>query len=169
MLINGVGHPLLANFTNSSFVGPSSTWLASQEQYMPSETGDVSDFGMTMVVRPSLNISLAFVLIAIFVGTVHPSEICFTTWEHLYLTFLCSGNPWSPGSQRDLLPYVGFMVGNMFQLLEPWPFTFLYATHRRNDCENSAFLYVFLLQNCQPQWIAYTNPFQFWSRRMWLC
>lgn len=79
MLVTEVGHPLLANFADSFFVGPSSTWLAPQEQLRPSETGDVSDFGMTMMVRPSSNISLTFVLIVTFVGTVHPSEIYFTT------------------------------------------------------------------------------------------
>ena len=78
MLIIEVDHPLLTNFADSSFMGSPSTWPAPRQQHRPSETDDVWGFGITMVVR-RMSDMLTFVLIVIFVGTVHASNISSTT------------------------------------------------------------------------------------------
>ena len=78
MLITEDGRPLLINFACSSFVGPSSAWLAPCRDpplNRPSETGDMWDFGMTIVVRFSWNILANFYLIVISVGAVHAPDI----------------------------------------------------------------------------------------------
>lgn len=50
VLITEDGRPLLTNYTNSSFVSPSSTWLGPRSALdSPSETGDMWDLGTTIV------------------------------------------------------------------------------------------------------------------------
>ena len=78
MLITEGGRPLLIDFACSSFVGPSSAWLSPRREpplNRPSETSDMWDFGMTIVVRLSWNILADFYLIVISVGAVHATGI----------------------------------------------------------------------------------------------
>ena len=121
MLITEDGRPLLTNFTNSSFVSPSSTWLGPRSALdSPSETGDMWDLGTTIVVRLSCNISATLHLIVISTGAVHASGISFLSPTSFHPTGSWrSGDTKPPKRQGDPIPYDGSVVGYMLQLLEP--------------------------------------------------